>query len=245
MQVAYPNIDWTASALFLDVDGTLLELEEHPDDVRADAALISELQHVFNILDGALALVSGRSLSEIERIFSPARFPAAGAHGAEYLWCNDRIEIKDTPALPSPVVRAAEEFAKSHRGLLLEYKRSGIALHYRRAPTLESASRTFMADIHARCAANFRLVEGKAVLELTSGTHTKGTAISEFLARPPYLGRVPVFVGDDVTDEDGFQAANSLSGTSIQVGNCTESAAKFALEDVAAVRRWLQTIGRD
>lgn len=240
MLPAPPPIAWSSSALFLDVDGTLLDIAEHPDDVRADAGLISSLQTTADRLGGALALISGRRVSEINRIFDPARFPASGLHGVQYQDINgDRID-KTSVSLPEQAVSAVKELADVSPGVLLELKDFGIALHYRQAPNLEQTCRNLMSSVASTIGDDFRLIEGKMVLELTPRSVSKGVAIAEFLKSEPFAGRKPVFVGDDVTDEDGFDVANRLSGLSIRVGKSHKTKAKYALRDVAAVRVWLE-----
>lgn len=242
MLPAPPPIAWSSSALFLDVDGTLLEIAEHPDDVRADAGLITSLQHTADRLGGALALISGRRVSDVNRIFEPARFPVSGAHGAEYQDVNGALSRKPTVTLPERVRSAAKDFADTYPGVLLELKDFGIALHYRQAPDLAEACRSLMSSVASSVRDDFRLIEGKMVLELTPRSVSKGHAIAEFLKGDPFTDRKPVFVGDDVTDEDGFIVANRLSGLSIRVGKSPTTTAKYALRDVAAVRAWLKNI---
>jgi trehalose 6-phosphate phosphatase len=229
-------------ALFLDVDGTLLEIRDHPGDVVADAALVELLENLLAGFGGALALVSGRSVAEIDRIFAPVRFPSAGAHGAEIrLHASDNVG-GTAAKLPADALTRLESFAASHEGLLLEHKNGGISLHYRRAPRLEKDCRALVAEILPSIAADFRLIAGKMVLELAPRGHNKGLAIREIMQCEPFAGRRPVFAGDDVTDEDGFTAVNDSNGISIRVGGNQGSAAICALDNVAAVRRWLESI---
>jgi trehalose 6-phosphate phosphatase len=228
-------------ALFLDVDGTLVDIESHPDDVRANAGLIALLVDLAERLDGAVSLISGRSIGEIDRIFAPAQFPSAGSHGAEL-----RMQDKDmtvAPAqFPETVLRRARSFADEREGLLVEKKSAGVALHYRRAPHLETACREFIADVMRELGPEFRLIDGKMVLEIAPRSHHKGEAIREMLQHPPFQGRRPVFVGDDVTDEDGFRIVNDLDGLSIRVGQGNTTAARFSLDDVSDVHDWLRAV---
>ena len=230
-----------APALFLDVDGTLVDIEDHPGDVRADAALIALLVDLAERLDGAVSLISGRSIAEIDRIFAPAKFPSAGSHGTELRFDGD-AQISALPDFPDDILQRARLFADENDGLLVEKKSAGLALHYRRAPQLEMACREFVAGLMQALGNDFRLIDGKMVLEIAPRSHHKGEAIRELLQHDPFHGRRPVFVGDDVTDEDGFRVVNELGGLSIRVGHGNETAARYALDDVAGVRDWLRSV---
>lgn len=227
-------------ALFLDVDGTLLPIRDKPDDVVADSTLIATLRRCSLRLDGAMALVSGRAISEIDRIFAPEVFPAAGAHGAELRMHDGRTTSVDDAPLPEKALRPIERLVARHEELLLEHKRGGVSLHYRRAPTLETACRNLAHRVVDELGDAYRLIAGKMVFEIAPQAHNKGVAINEFLATPPFAGRRPVFVGDDVTDEDGFRVVNELGGVSIRVGDIADSEARFALATAEDVVSWLQ-----
>ena len=244
MLLAPPKITWSSSALFLDVDGTLLDIAERPQDVSADQVLVITLQTVADALDGAMALISGRQVADINRLFHPACFPTSGAHGAEYQDAAGRRHNKAVKPLPTTAVREIVAFADSYPELLLEHKENGVALHYRQAPDLQSTCRQMMTSLALDIEDDFRLIDGKMVYELTPRSLDKGVAIVEFLRAEPFLGRKPVYVGDDTTDEDGFAATNRLSGISIRVGRTQKTEASFALEDVGAVHRWLEKIIR-
>lgn len=232
-------IDATDSALFLDVDGTLLAIEPHPDQVVADASLRALLDRLSRNLGGALALISGRTITAIDRIFAPLQLPAAGAHGTE-LRVSTGASIDDAShALPGHVLAALQDFAGSHEGLLLEPKPGGASLHYRRAPELEAACRRLLHSLQDELGPEYRLIDGKMVLELAPLAASKGEAIRALMHEAPFAGRLPVFVGDDTTDEDGFRVVNAMGGTSIRVGRLDGSAAVHVLDDVDAVREWL------
>ena len=236
------TIDCARTALFLDVDGTLLDIRDRPEEVAAGEDLVVLLERLSARLDGALSLISGRSITEIDRIFAPARFPVAGAHGAEIrLHPEDEVEMTTT-RLPDSVMAALVEFAESHEGLLLEKKRGGASLHYRMAPDLEAQCRALVDTLMDEVGNDFRLIPGKMVFELAPRGHNKGKAIAAMMKRSPFDGRRPVFVGDDVTDEDGFVAVNRMDGISVRVGENKSSAAAFTLGSVAAVRHWLESI---
>jgi len=234
-----PILDTTAAALFLDVDGTLLHIRDNPADVAADRALVEMLQACFSKLGGAMALISGRSIAEVDRIFAPFAFPVAGAHGAELRGAGDTTTDGQHAALPEHAISALDEFASRAEGLLVEKKQGGASLHYRRAPQLEDECRRFVAGLLEDIGAGYRLIAGKMVFEIAPADHNKGAAIRSFMAQTPFTGRMPVFVGDDVTDEDGFRVVNELGGISIRVGDSSQSEAQNQLPDEAAVRAWL------
>ena len=233
-------MDPDATGLFLDVDGTLLEICDTPCAVVADPDLLALLSDCHAVLDGALCLVSGRSIAEVDRIMNPARYPAAGAHGAELRTADARIPEESAASFPVAAENALRSFAEEHEGLLLEPKRGGVSLHYRKAPALESECRAVVASVLADLGDDFRLIAGKMVLEIAPAAPNKGTAILKISGEPPFAGRTPVFIGDDVTDEDGFEAVNRLGGVTVRVGDNNDSKARFALGDVAAVRLWLR-----
>ncbi len=234
------NLDPDAIGLFLDVDGTLLEIRDTPSAVVADADLLELLSDFHAALGGALCLVSGRSIAEIDRIMSPARYPAAGAHGAELRGADGPIPAEKGAPFPADAEKALQSVADRHEGLLLERKQGGVSLHYRKAPALEPACREAVESLMADLGEDFRLIAGKMVFEISPAAHNKGAAIRRIGDEPPFAGRTPVFVGDDVTDEDGFEAVNRLGGVTVRVGDIDHSAAKFTLPDVAAVRPWLR-----
>ena len=236
------TIDSARTALFLDVDGTLLEIRDRPEEVIADPELVEVLDKLSAALDGALSLISGRSIAQIDRIFAPARFPVAGAHGAEI-----RLHPQDdvggsSSELPGPILARLEALVQEHEGLLLEHKNGGASLHYRMAPGLEARCRQLIDEVMAEIGGEFRLIPGKMVFELAPRGHDKGEAIKAIMNREPFAGRRPVFVGDDVTDEDGFEAVNAMHGISVRVGDAGNSAAVHSLGSVAAVRQWLESL---
>lgn len=236
------NLEPSNLALFLDVDGTLLDIEDHPADVCADQTLVALLERLSKGLDGALSLISGRSVADIDRIFAPARFATAGGHGAELRVHPDDTVSSAKWSLPASILERMREFAADSPGLLLEEKRGGISLHYRRAPELEEQCTTFVQSLLPEINQDFRLIAGKMVFEFAPKEHHKGAAISEMMQRDPFTRRRAVFVGDDVTDEDGFRAVNGLGGITIRVGGSQGSEAEYSLPDVAAVHRWLESI---
>lgn len=233
-----PAAGW---ALFLDVDGCLLDIAERPDAVRVDPNLPAVLERLRERLGGALALVSGRPLADLDRLFAPLHLPAAGQHGLERRDAAGRR--LPTVALPEgfdAVEARLALFTGRHPGLLLERKSHGLALHYRGDPARGPEALRLARSLAARSDPPLTAVEGKAVIELRAPGADKGRAIEAFLEEAPFRGRVPAFAGDDVTDEDGFAAVNRRGGYSILVGS-RPSAARWALPDAAALRRWLAT----
>jgi len=230
-------------ALFLDADGTLIELASTPDAVVVPASLKSLLKDLAERLDGALALVSGRSISTLDSLFAPTKVAAAGIHGCE------RREVDGTlhrPQIDATSFAAAREelaaWASRHPGTLLEDKGYALALHYRQAPALESAAFDATGKALQRLAGMHELQRGKFVFEIRPTGYSKGSAIEAFMHERPFRGRTPVFIGDDVTDEAGFVVVNQLGGISIRVGDVAATAAKHHLANVSAVRAWLNTL---
>lgn len=227
-------------ALFLDVDGTLLDIAERPDEVETravDCALVEGLQRAAG---GALALISGRSLSQLDVMFAPLRLPAAGQHGFER---RDVKGKRHRHRFPVETLASAKEklreFAARHAGLVLEDKGASVALHYRLAPALADAAREAMRKASAPLGARVEVQAGKMVWELKPAGAHKGVAIEEFMREPPFAGRTPVFLGDDVTDEHGFRVVNRLEGHSIKVG-AGDTEARWRLLNPAAARAWLR-----
>ena len=234
------NLNPHAVGLFLDVDGTLLEICDTPSSVVADEALIELLNAGNAALDGALCLVSGRSIDEVDRIMSPEKYPVAGAHGSELRVADGRIPASATVSFPDDAAKILQSVVDRHEGLLLERKHGGMSLHYRKAPALEPECRKLVTSLLSDLGDDFRLIAGKMVFEIAPAAHNKGAAIRRIMDEPPFAGRTPVFIGDDVTDEDGFEVVNELDGMTVRVGDIADSKARFTLRDVAAVRRWLR-----
>lgn len=228
-------------ALFLDIDGTLIDLAPRPDDAVVPTALIAELVVLRARLDGALALISGRSLSQIDGLFGGHRFDAAGSHGYEW-----RTEAGGDNAIapPAPQLAAVGDWLMKETaplsGLLVERKHYSIALHYRAAPGREAAVWDLARAAQAALGTGFHLQAGSYVIEVTPTEAEKGTAIERFLTTTPYRGRTPVFAGDDLTDESGFRSVNRLGGMSIHIG-WSETAARYCLASPDALHRWFKT----
>ena len=230
-------------ALFLDFDGTLVDIVAHPDLTRVSPPLIKLLEDIYHHLDGALAIISGRSLDDLDRLLTPLKLPAAGVHGIEHRDATGHIESRCRVAIPANVYRQLETLAASDPGLILEDKGYSLGMHYRLAPGLETTVRSTFEDISAMLGPEFSIQDGKMVLELRPSGINKGSAIEKFMSDAPFSGRHVIFIGDDITDEDGFSAANRLGGYSIKVGAADSgSAARYTLDDVSDVHAWLMPV---
>lgn len=227
-----------ACALFLDVDGTLLEFEIRPDLVGLPLGALETIGRVSDRLGGALALVSGRPLSELDHLFSPRRFAAAGLHGQQF-----RGVAAPQPAFSGDALSALRHeawlLAERHPGVLIEDKGANLALHWRAAPHAAPAV-TQLAESHLPRIPGYRLQPGDHVIELVPADVDKGRAVHILMGEAPFNGRTPVFVGDDLTDEFGFAAANAAGGWSVLVGERESSQAHFQLADPSAVHAWLR-----
>jgi len=233
--------DLSTSALFLDVDGTLLEIAATPLAVRVEPELTALLRSLLLATSGALALVSGRSIAELDALFLPLTLPAAGLHGFEKRGASGSYDCQRLPAAAAleQARHALLELANQHPGLLVEDKRFSLALHYRRAPQLESVVVRAMTDIAASVRPELELQMGKRVAELRPAGSTKGAAVSELMSEHPFRGRLPVYIGDDLTDESAFEWVNGVGGRSIAVNVGGATAARERLPNVRAVRDWL------
>jgi trehalose 6-phosphate phosphatase len=226
-------------AFFLDIDGTLLDIEGHPDDVRIGRAELDLVAGLHRATGGALALVSGRPLAGIDVLFHPLKLPIAGQHGAER---RDALGKRHRHRFPVEALHRAaapvRKFVARNEGLVFEDKGASVALHYRLAPQLEAAAKAVVEDAAQSAGGALEVQVGKMVFELKPAGVDKGKTIEEFMRDTPFVGRVPVFLGDDVTDEYGFRVINRLRGHSVKIGQ-GETAARWRLADPAAAKAWL------
>ena len=229
----------TPRALFLDVDGTLVEFESHPDLVRATQGLIQLLQSVSDALDGALALISGRSLADIDRVFHPWQPSAAGVHGAEVRGPVTSRSHQPDAQMFQRLRTEVSAAATSLDGVWVEDKGVSLALHFRDNPDVSSELGDVVHRLAAETKGAFEVQPGVFVYELRPAAYDKGLAVSELMTQPPFAGRSPVVVGDDRTDEFAFAAALRLGGLAIIVGDRSDTCAPLRLPHPAAVRSWL------
>jgi len=217
-----------------------LEIAEHPEAVLPTGRLIVLLRRLPQATGGAVALISGRSIEDLDRIFHPLRLPVAGVHG---LVRRDAAGTVHRAAVGNgwlaQVVSQLHEFVAAHSGLLLEDKGISVALHYRQRPDLTAEVHRCVTRLAAQWPEGAGVLAGRKLFEFKPTAHDKGSAIRAFMAESPFSGRHPIFIGDDVTDEVGFQTVNELEGTSVKVGR-PPTAARWRLESVACVIDWLE-----
>ena len=227
-------------AYFLDIDGTLIDFAELPAHVTLDPALAQLVEALYRASGGALALITGRSIVDVDRLFPGRRLPAAGQHGLERRSADGVWSRHAAPARSlDGARRSLAEVVARHPRLLLEDKGLSLALHYRRAPRLAPVAHRIMRATQVPLGHWFCVHHGKRVVELAPAGRNKGAAIGAFMREPPFRGRIPVFIGDDVTDEYGFAKVNRLGGYAVKVGP-GRTAAGWRLRDVRAVLGWLK-----
>jgi trehalose 6-phosphate phosphatase len=228
-------------SLFLDFDGTLVDIAERHDAVVVDPTLGRLVAALADRLDGRVAVVSGRSAADILSYLGIADtlmpFAIAGSHGLEMRWSDGRSEAPFRPEGMDEAIAALEMLAEEHPGVIVEEKPYGAALHYRLAPEAGPACDALAEQIAAQ--AGFAIQHGKMVVELRMRGADKGDAVRRFMAEPPMAGTRPIFVGDDLTDEAGFRAAEELGGWGVLVGGPRKTAARYRLADVDRVHEWL------
>lgn len=232
-------------ALFLDFDGTVVALAAQPQAVQVQPWVVPTLMALQQRLNGALAIISGREIGQVDAYLQPLRCWAAGAHGLQLRGPAGYEEL--TPAeLPAAVWLCARELVAQNRGLLLEAKPGGFALHYRQRPELAAACQASLQAAMSACdaqALGWALMQGHCVLELKLKAVSKGVALRSLCATPAFAGRRPVFLGDDTTDEHAIEAAQDLGGDGVRVGP-GQSIARFRLDNTDAVAQWLMASAR-
>ena len=218
-----------SACLFLDVDGTLIDFGSTPDSVIVDQPLLQLLQAAKQSCGGAVALISGRSLTQLDALFAPERWPAAGLHGLERRDAAGHLHLHGPERLPESIIEELRAIARQHPGLLLEDKGRALALHYRNAAELGAGLAASVDALTARHGDHDLHVQpGDYVLELKPSGITKAHAIAAFMDETPFRGRTPLFAGDDLTDLHGFEAVEANGGVSIAVGPRVTAAHRVA-----------------
>jgi len=226
-------------SMLLDFDGTLIDIFDRPDAVVIDPALPVLLQRLAETFHGRLALVSGRSVAQLDELLGAAldNLAIVGSHGAEV-----RTGLLHTsPTRPHALTLAECEIRQAfsgNAGVVIEVKSLGVAVHFRLDPQVERDVRAMINRIALQ--SGLAVQEGKMMIELRAGGHDKGTGIFALMAVPRFAATVPIFAGDDVTDEAGFMAVAKLNGIGVLVGPERPTAASYRLPDVASVRKWLE-----
>ncbi|MDQ1154648.1 trehalose-phosphatase [Brevundimonas sp. SORGH_AS_0993] len=235
-----PPVRAEGVALFLDMDGVLAPLAATPDAVVPSPRRTAALKAVAAKLDGRVAIVSGRTISEIDRIADHALMSASGVHGLERRLKDGTIQRKTADAGVAQALRAFKLFAADRPGMIVEDKGVSAGLHYRQAPDQAKAAEDLAHRLQAET--GLTLQPGHMVLELKTPGADKGTAVTAFMQEAPFKGAAPVMLGDDLTDEYGFEAAAALGGYGVLVGPERPTAARYRLEDVDAVLIWLEAV---
>jgi trehalose 6-phosphate phosphatase len=234
-------------AFFLDVDGTLLEIAPEPDAVVVEPELLTLLHALIARSDGAVALVSGRSINTLDEFFEPLVLPAAGLHGFERRTAAGHYLRKPLPAgdLLNGARAQLQRLIAEVPDLLLEDKRFSLALHYRKVPHLEVPLLAEVSGLVAELGPDFELQRGRCVAEIRPASANKAAAIAEFMLEEPFRGRRPLCLGDDITDECAFDWVNRAGGLSVAVGVERDSHAQAHLKSVSAARLWLQRVAEN
>ncbi len=238
------SINAGCTAVFLDFDGTLVEIAEHPGLVQFSPDTRAALTRLYSALGGALAVITGREIGDVDRFLKPLHLPVAGVHGLKRRSADGMV--RSAPMNDQAILKLNDRLQGSMvdtEGLLFEQKSGAIALHYRRRPDLEQACVEAM-DQATRDMVGIHLIRGKMVIEAKACISDKGGAVEDFLSELPFAGRTPVFAGDDVTDEDAFAVVNERGGISIKVGPGA-TRAQYGADDITEFLNWLQGAADD
>ena len=235
--------DLSKFAILLDVDGTILDIAPTPQEVEVPQTLRRALAIVCDRLAGALALVSGRPLSDLDTIFAPMQLPAIGGHGAEIRpGVGGAATARRAAALDPRLKQALQDIAARQAGIIVEDKGYSLALHYRSSPQQGQA---LVNEVRQACdrqtEGTVELLTGKAVVEVKTAGFNKGTAVRELMTHSPFAGRTPIFIGDDKTDEDAFAVMPDFNGYAVSVGRRVPGV-ELQFESPADVRQWLETL---
>lgn len=235
-----PRPDW---ALFLDIDGTLIEHADHPEGVTIPQDLPDRLMAAQAALDGAVALVSGRTIDWMDRKFAPARLASSGQHGAEVRLAPDAPAVPiPMPKWRAPLEAALKRELASWPGVFIEHKPLSLAVHFRAVPEFGDAVMERVMALGRGFDEGVQFLHGRFVIEVREAGHHKGTAVTTLMKTAIFAGRTPVFLGDDVTDEDGFAAVRDMGGIAIAVGPRATRQANFHMSGPTRVRAWLAAL---
>lgn len=246
-KLAVELVDFQRAALFLDVDGTLLDIAETPESVVVPDGLTATIGQLERALGGALAIVTGRTLADLDRLFFPLRTRAAGVHGAEMRFDPARAASKSPPVaqLPADFWREFVGVVRGFPGVRAEDKLYSVTAHYRAAAEAAAPLRLALSRlISAYGDIDLEIIDGHCAFEVKPRSFDKGEAVRRFLARPPFIGRKPIFVGDDVSDEDGFRFVTDHRGVAFAVGEARKDASDV-FADPATVRLWLARLAAE
>jgi len=235
------RVDADHSAIFLDFDGTLVEIADRPDLVRLSPETHLALNKLHAALGGALAVVTGRDIGDVDRFLAPLHLPVAGVHGLKRRSTDGSVHGTNVDGHAISLLKdRLRDFTSGAEGLLIERKSGSVALHYRARPDLEGACIEAMDEaVHG--IEGIHLLRGKMVIEAKAKAGDKGRAVKDFLAEPPFSGRTPLFAGDDVTDEDAFAAVNAREGISVKVGP-GPTQARYRATDITEFLGWLKRV---
>ncbi len=238
--VTHPPLDLLRGAsLFLDFDGTLVEIEARPDDTRVSDRVRALMAKLSARLDGRVAIISGRPLDQIDGLFGGASFAISGSHGLEVRMPDGQISAPERPVGLDHALKEVRALQTKHEALVIEDKPFGVSLHYRLAPHIEDECRALayaMADQDG-----LQLQLGKMMFEVRVAGKDKGHGLRALMKSPVMAGTRPVFIGDDDTDEPALAAAEDMGGAGIVVDPIRPSAARYRLADVAATLAWLES----
>jgi trehalose 6-phosphate phosphatase len=235
-----PPTEVRGLALFLDMDGVLAPLAPTPDEVVPDPRRTAILRRLVPALDGRLAIISGRTLSEIDRITDGASPSASGVHGLTIRRRDGSVATRAADPAVRSVVAAFDAFAATRPGVIVEDKSVSAGLHYRGAPDAAEDAEQLARKLADET--GLAIQPGELVFEVKTPGTDKGTALTAFMAEPPFAGGTPVMFGDDLTDEHAFRAAEALGGFGVLVGPMRETAARYRLAGVPEVLDWLEAV---
>jgi trehalose 6-phosphate phosphatase len=238
------TIDPRKCALFLDIDGTVLDIAASPGRVIVPPYLIDLLENVQDVFGGALAIVTGRSISAADTLLKPLRLPASGVHGCELRTMDGTVTSLCASNVSDVMMPNLENLVQSHPGLLVERKGAGIAVHYRAQPSLADELKAKLKALLAASPFPAQLIAGRYVYEILPAGRSKATGVQALLKTRPFIDRRPIMVGDDRGDIPAFDLVTQYGGVALKVGGEHFSAEGSHFEDPAAVRRWLDLIVR-